>query len=85
LPHSIILFDIVNHKGNECTWQAVSGDHYFKFFILRSADITIQKVRGTVSGVVLVQRGRCGNTIASSKTIVKLSKRPFSEALWFEE
>jgi len=19
----------VNHSGNECTWQAVSGDHYF--------------------------------------------------------
>jgi len=34
-------------KGNECTWQAVSDDHYFiiKFFILRFAVITIQKVQ----------------------------------------
>ena len=31
---------IVNHKGNEYTWQAVSDDHYFKFFILRSTVIT---------------------------------------------
>ena len=33
------------------------------FFILRSAVITIQKVRGTVSGFVQVQRGRRDNTI----------------------
>ena len=47
---------IVNHKGKECTWQAVSDDHYFKFFILRSDVITIQKVCGTVSSFVQVQR-----------------------------
>ena len=54
---------IVNHKGNECTWQAVSDDHYFKFFILSSTVITIQKVRGTVIGFVQEQRGRRDNTI----------------------
>ena len=36
----------------EYTRKAVSDDHYFKFFILRSAVITIQKVRGTVSDFV---------------------------------
>ena len=54
---------IVNHKGNECTWQAVSDDHYFKIFILSSTVITIQKVRGTVIGFVQEQRGRRDNTI----------------------
>ena len=33
------------------------------FFILRSAVITIQKVRGTVFGFVQVQRGRRDNTV----------------------
>ena len=33
------------------------------FFILRSVVITIQKVRGTVSGFVQVQRGRRDKTV----------------------
>jgi len=61
------------------------------FFILRSVVITIQKVRGTVSGFVQVQRGR------GDKTILHRQKRLLSfqndrflyfltiKALWFEE
>ena len=37
----------------ECTWQAVSDDHYFKFFILCSVAITIEKVHGTVFGYLV--------------------------------
>ena len=91
MPHSIILFDIVNHKGNECTWQAVSDDHYYKFLILRSAVITIQKVRGTVSGFVLVQRGHRGNTLLHrQKRLLGFQNDHFlyfliTKALWFEE
>ena len=54
---------IVNHNGNVHVWQAFSDDHFFKFFILHSVVITIQKVRGTMSGFVQVQRGRRDNTI----------------------
>ena len=61
------------------------------FFILRSAVITIEKVRGTVLGFVQVQRGH------RDKTIVYRQKRLYSfqndhflyflttKALWFEE
>ena len=53
---------IVNHKRNVHDKQSLD-DHYFKFFILRSVVITIQKVRGTVSGFVQVQRGRRDKTV----------------------
>ena len=51
-----------NCHGNKKVY-IVSDDHYFKFFILHSAVITIQKVCGTVSGFVQVQQGRCDNII----------------------
>ena len=82
---------IVNHKGNECTWQAVSDDHYFKFFILHSAVITIQKVCGTVSRFVQVQRGRRDNTILHGhERLLSFQNDHFLyfltiKAVWFEE
>ena len=63
----------------------------YKFFILRSFVITIEKVCGTVFGFVQVQRG------CRDKTILRRQKRLFSfqnnrflyfltkKALWFEE
>ena len=56
----------------QCTWQAVSYDHYFNVFILRSGVITIEKVRGTVFGFVEVKQGH------RDKTIVHRQKRLFS-------
>ena len=73
---------IVKHKGNECRWQAVSDDHYFKFF-------PIQKFRGTVSGFVQVQRGRRDNTILHrQKTLLSFQNDHFLyfltiKVLWF--
>ena len=81
----------VNHSGNECTWQAVSDDHYYKFLILRSAVITIQKVRGTVSGFAQIQWGRRDNTtLHRQKRLLSFQKDNFLyfltiKALWFEE
>ena len=81
---------IVNYKG-ESTWQAVSDDQYFKFFILRSAVITIQKVRGTMSSFVQVQRGRRDNTILPRQTrVLSFQNDHFLyfltiKAVWFEE
>ena len=47
-----------------CEHCQVSDDPYFKCFILRSVVLTkSQKVRGTVSGILQVQRGRRDNTI----------------------
>ena len=46
----------VNHKGDVHD-KGVSDDHNLKCFILHCAIITIQKVRGTMSGCVQVQRG----------------------------
>ena len=73
----------------KCTWQAVSDDHYLKFFILRSVVITIEKVCGTVFGFVQVQRGCRDKTILHrQKQLVSFQNDHFlyfltMKALWF--
>ena len=78
---------LVNHKGN----VHVADDHYFKFFILRSVVITIEKVRGNVLGFVKVQRGRRDKTILHrQKRLLSFQNEHFLyfvtiKAFWFEE
>ena len=81
----------INHKGN-VHGKAVSGDHYFKFFILRSVVLTqFRESVGPCSALYKYNGGRLDNTVLHrQKRLLSVQNEHFMyfltiKAYWFEE